>query len=69
MTRYKYTSVVLEAEKRFLRRPNTTIENTEVIESDSESGNDTLDSILDHKKFYQTLNNSSQYLRRDSFAR
>lgn len=42
-----------------------------VITSDSDydsEGNDTLHSFLDHTSFYQNLNSSSQYLRRDSFS-
>lgn len=41
---------------------------TSVEESDYESDCHISSSFLDHKQFYQNLNNSSQYLRRDSFS-
>ena len=36
--------------------------------SNPHSGKDTLSPLRAHRDFYQNLNNSSQYLRRDSFS-
>lgn len=50
-----------------LKHGDRLISDTFVDSDEEEEASDFVSSFLDHSVFYKNLNNSSQYLRRDSF--
>lgn len=61
--------------KKFVLRlsplPGPAADSESPYDSDTNINNESKDilTLLDHKQFYKNLNNSSQYLRRDSFSK